>query len=163
MVDVISGNENLVVNKGEGVPSPPPSSSEVSSVNESTSPVTETGAPASGNAKAVQGDASVELTSQAAGVLDKEGDAQDEGMQKELHDTIDRMNKKLNNLDREIMLKVDQRIGKNYVSVIDKGSKEIIREFPPEEIRTFIARFMEFNEKLASETDLRSLIINLEV
>jgi uncharacterized FlaG/YvyC family protein len=58
---------------------------------------------------------------------------------------------------------VDQRIGKNYVSVIDKESKEVIREFPPKEIRSFIARFMEFNENLASTTDLRSLIINLEV
>lgn len=84
-------------------------------------------------------------------------------MEDELKETIERLNDKLGRLDREILLKVDQRIGKNYVSVIDKESKEVIREFPPQEIRSFIARFMEFNENLASTTDLRSLIINLEV
>jgi len=80
-----------------------------------------------------------------------------------LSETIERLNAKLGRLDREILLKVDQRIGKRYVSVVDKESQEVIREFPPKEIRAFIARFMEFNEKLAANTDLRSLIVNLEV
>jgi uncharacterized FlaG/YvyC family protein len=73
------------------------------------------------------------------------------------------LNEKLARLDREILFKIDKRINRNYISVIDKVSKDIIREFPPEEIRNFIARFDEINEKLSFSTDVKSLIINLEV
>lgn len=165
MIDALTANDSLNVNTGEGVqPSPPPSSSGVTSgeakVN-STS--TETGVPQTQqSAEAVQ----VELTPEAREGLeatDQANQQSDREFDEELRDTIDRLNLKLNKLDREILLKIDQRIGKNYVSVVEKDSQEVIREFPPKEVRSFIARFMEFNENLASETDLKSLIINLEV
>lgn len=155
MIDGVTVNsDNLVINTGGGsVPSPPPSSLET---NKSEAAQT-----------AEKTSAKVDLrpevaTSQTEEAV-KEGSRSQEKLEDELKETIERLNDKLSRLDREILLKVDKRIGKNYVSVIDKESKEIIREFPPKEIRSFIARFMEFNENLASTTDLRSLIINLEV
>lgn len=162
MIDAVTANENLVINAGEGsVPSPPPSSPEVSA-KELKAKTTPSGT--SGVERGAE-DAKIELTPEARDSISESDQPKqtDSEVQKELNDTINRLNDKLNRLDREIQLKIDERIGKNYVSVIDKSSKEIIREFPPEEIRSFIARFMEFNDKLASETDLRSLIINLEV
>lgn len=153
MIDGVTVNsDNLVINTGGGsVPSPPPSSLET---NKSESAQT-----------AEQTSAKVELGPELAtgqtGEAEKE--SSEENLADELNETIERLNDKLSRLDREILLKVDERIGKNYVSVVDKESKEVIREFPPKEIRSFIARFMEFNENLASDTDLRSLIINLEV
>jgi flagellar protein FlaG len=154
MLETITTNENLPINKGEGAqPSPPPSSSEVK-------------APArSGGTGQVRKDAAVELTPEIKDTLESENRNEEEGktVEKELRETIERLNDKLSRLDREVLLKVDQRIGKNYVSVVDKQSQEVIREFPPKEIRSFIARFMEFNENLAANTDIRSLIINLEV
>lgn len=152
MIDGVTVNsDNLVINTGGGsVPSPPPSSL----VNKSESAQT-----------AEDTSAKVDLKSEVAALQEDKagGESSDKKLEDELKETIERLNDKLGRLDREILLKVDKRIGKNYVSVIDKESKEVIREFPPKEIRSFIARFMEFNENLASTTDLRSLIINLEV
>ena len=160
MLETISTNENLPINKGEGAqPSPPPSSSEVKAPTKSGG---------TGQVKQVKKDAAVELAPEikdAVDVEESENRNEEEGktVEKELLETIERLNDKLSRLDREVLLKVDQRIGKNYVSVVDKQSQEVIREFPPKEIRSFIARFMEFNENLAANTDIRSLIINLEV
>jgi flagellar protein FlaG len=153
MIDGVTVNsDNLVINTGGGsVPSPPPSSLKTNT-SESAQQAEETSAKVD-----LRPEIATRQTDQAA----KEGSQ--EKLEDELKETIERLNDKLARLDREILLKVDQRIGKNYVSVIDKESKEVIREFPPKEIRSFIARFMEFNENLASTTDLRSLIINLEV
>lgn len=147
MFDIISTNENLVISKGEGVyPSRP-----------SASP----GADAKVNAS--EGTA-VQLSPGIREVTAKQEEtSRDEMVEKELKETIQRLNDKLGRLDREVLLKVDERIGRHYVSVIDKESREIIKEFPPAEIRAFIARFMEFNEKMTASTDLRSLILNLEV
>jgi flagellar protein FlaG len=159
MIETISTNENLPINKGEGAePSPPPSSSEVKAPTKSgVTGQTKTGQ--------VKKDAAVELAPEIKDAVESENRNEDEGktVEKELRETIERLNDKLSRLDREVLLKLDQRIGKNYVSVVDKQSQEVIREFPPKEIRSFIARFMEFNEKMAANTDIRSLIINLEV
>jgi flagellar protein FlaG len=153
MIDGVTVNsDNLVINTGGGsVPSPPPSSLKTNT-SESAQRAEETSAKV---------DLRPEVATQQTDEAAKEGSQ--EKLEDELKETIERLNDKLARLDREILLKVDKRIGKNYVSVIDKESKEVIREFPPKEIRSFIARFMEFNENLASTTDLRSLIINLEV
>lgn len=161
MIDMISTNENLVINNGEGVyPSPPPSSPGVDNkVNAAVTGITGelTGA---GEGSEVQLSPGVQAN---PGKLDREEASRDKTVEKELKETIKRLNDKLGGLDREVLLEMDERIGKYYVSVVNKESKEIIREFPPKEIRSFIARFMEFNEKQAESTDLRSLILNLEV
>ncbi len=157
MMETLNTQENAI-NTGEGtISSPPPSSSKVSSDS-----VSKTGDPGQ-TVQTGSEAAEVQLTREGEGSLDLDKKQNEELTQQQLTETLDRLNDRLNKLDREIELKTDQRINKNYVSVVDKQSKEVIREFPPEEIRSFIARFMEFNEKLASTTDLRSLIINLEV
>jgi len=160
MIETISTNENFPINKGEGTtPSSPPSSSEAKDVKDTGITTKST------STEKATSDASVDLDPGLKDTLesDKSKESSDGIVEKELKETIERLNEKLGRLDREILLKVDKRIGKNYVSVIDKESKEVLREFPPKEIRSFIARFMEFNEKLAANTDIRSLIINLEV
>jgi uncharacterized FlaG/YvyC family protein len=161
MIDIISTNENLVISKGEGVyPSPPPSSPGAD-VKVSPAVTGITGeSPGAREGSAVQLSPAIQTNT----VKVDRGEAYREKIEeKELKETIQRLNDRLGGLDREVLLKMDERIGKYYVSVVDKESKEIIREFPPEEIRTFIARFMEYNDKLAGVTDLRSLIVNLEV
>jgi len=155
MIETILTNEGLPINPGEGAASSPPP----------TSPGVKINAPAKIGIGQVKKDAEVEFSPEiqkSMGSGNRDGDEGD-AVDKELSETIERLNAKLGRLDREILLKVDQRIGKRYVSVVDKESQEVIREFPPKEIRAFIARFMEFNEKLAANTDLRSLIVNLEV
>jgi flagellar protein FlaG len=157
MIDSVSiTNDNLGVNKGEGnVPSPPPSPSEVK------------------NSESGQTQESVEVklgtqvsdTSNESdeGVLKSSEEMSEKELDEKLSETIDTLNEKLARLNQEVLFKVDKKINKNYISVIDKETKEIIREFPPEEIRTFIARFDEINEQLMVSKDVKSLIINLEV
>jgi len=163
MIDSVSvNNENMVINTGEGyVPSQPPSPS--------TSPTPKS---SSGPAAEVEISGEVKNTSQAgaeaqavqASKTDKSSqDKSEREFEAKLKDTIDSLNEKLTRMDREVLFKLDKKIDKSYISVIDKKSKEIIREFPPEEIRAFIARFDEINDKLSMSQDVKSLIINLEV
>jgi flagellar protein FlaG len=155
-------SESLGINNGErSIPSPPPSSAY-------------TRLKESGQAAAVV-DLGMRPARQAGKTNGNEGQpgrvpnteagktAREKELEEELKEAIDALNKKLGRLDREVLFKIDKRINKSYISVIDKETKEIIREFPPEEIRTFIARFDEINEKLNLSVDVKSLLVNLEV
>jgi len=150
MIDGVSiNNDNLVINKGSGAPLPP-SSPEINS--------------------SVSGQAAAELNLNTRVADDSNKKSErvtksqtEEAEEKQLKDVIQSLNDKLEQRSREIQFKLDKKIDRHYISVIDKQSKEVIREFPPEEIRTFIARFDEFNEKMSTSDDVKSLIINLEV
>ena len=151
MIDGVSVNsDNPVINKGSGNAPQPPSSPEINSS-------------VSGQAAA-----EVDLSSRVADDGNKKSERvaksqTEEAEEKQLKDIIGSLNDKLEQRSREVQFKLDKKIDRHYISVIDKQSKEVIREFPPEEIRTFIARFDEFNEKLNTSSDVKSLIINLEV
>jgi len=83
-----------------------------------------------------------------------------------LEKTIGRLNDRMNLLNRQLMFRLDERIGRNYVSIIDKETKETIKEFPPEEIRNFIAQMMEFEKRMQAggESDqMGELVVNIEV
>jgi flagellar protein FlaG len=151
MIETIRGND-ILVNKGDEARSArPPSSQEIS------------------NSESGESAVQVDLRSDIAKDVNKSservsGNAKSESsMDEELQKSVDSLNEKLSKLDREILFKLDKKIGKNYISVVDKTSQEVIREFPPKEIRTFIARFDEFNNQLNSAADVKSLIVNLEV
>jgi flagellar protein FlaG len=162
--NVSGGNENLVVNRGEGsVPSPPPSSEKVrtqTSQSDQAQPAAEVELKFT-----PQKDSSETVDRETEKIAKTPFDrtAKEEDLEEQLKESVEALNEKLSRLDREILFKVDKKINRNYISVIDKASREIIREFPPEEIRAFIARFDEINEKLMVSTDIKSLIINLEV
>jgi len=167
MIDSVSyTGENLVINKGEGsAPSPPPSSAKTGS-SDAAQPAIDVELSISQEvARHTQSGNVKENASQLERAINREVEKspREKDLEQELKEAIEALNEKLSRLDREILFKLDKRINMNYISVIDKESKEIIREFPPEEIRTFIARFDEFNQKLNMSTDIKSLIINLEV
>ncbi|MGE5340816.1 MAG: flagellar protein FlaG [Candidatus Omnitrophota bacterium] len=154
--NVVATGDNLVINKGEGVqPSPPPSPQKVQ--RSDSGPAVEVELNDTSTLDTAQ---DVNGTSQTASNVQSQTGS---GEEEKLKQVIDSLNEKLSRLDREVEFKLDKRINKNYISVIDKQSKETIREFPPEEIRSFIARFDEINNKLMMTTDVKSLIINLEV
>ncbi len=81
----------------------------------------------------------------------------------ELNEAIDRLNEKLYLTNREVLFKTERKINKHYISVIDKNSQEVIKEFPPKEIRKFLIGVKELEDKLGSSRDIKSLIVNLEV
>lgn len=156
MIDSVTvNNDNLIVNKGEGYTPPQPPSPSVPSSSQKSS---------SNEAAAVELSQEVQSNTQTTNEISKSSPKENEmDMEKRLHESVNTLNEKLTKMDREIQFKLDKKINRNYISVIDRKSKEIIREFPPEEIRAFIARFDEINEKLSMSPDLKSMIINLEV
>lgn len=167
MIENVSvNNDSLMINKGEGVtPSQPPSPSTTSTTQKTGSgPAVEVAITEQLAQSLTQSDR-VSTEKQQPQKVSKtpEKGSEDPEMEKKLKETIESLNEKLTRMDREVLFKVDKRIDKNYISVIDKKSKEIIREFPPEEIRAFIARFDEINQKLMVSSDVKSMIINLEV
>lgn len=151
MIETITGKDSVLVNKGGDTGAPRPPSSQETSSGEAPSAV------------------EIDLRSEIAKDVNKNSERAsgiekpDKSLEEKLNDTVEALNDKLNQLDREVLFKVDKRIRKNYISVIDKQSKEVIREFPPKDIRTFIARFDEFNDQLSATSDVKSMIVNLEV
>jgi flagellar protein FlaG len=166
MIDGVSlTGETLVINKGEGsVPSPPPSSSQ-SQRGDSGQAAAEVELSFTQEARQTKTNSNKENAKQLEQSIKAEVEqtARNSDLEKQMQETIQALNEKLGRLDREVLFKVDKRNDRNYISVIDKNSKEIIREFPPEEIRNFIARFDDFNKQLDMSADVKSLIINLEV
>lgn len=83
-----------------------------------------------------------------------------------LEKTIERLNEKLDLLNRQLSFRLDERIGRNYISIINKKTKETIKEFPPEEIRDFIAQMIELEGRMKEDGDSENkgeLFVNLEV
>ncbi len=74
---------------------------------------------------------------------------------------VEELNAKLHSLDRETRFQLDEKIDRSYVSVVNKDTKEVIREFPPEEIRVFMAKMKEFNETAGASVE--NLLIDMEV
>jgi flagellar protein FlaG len=88
-------------------------------------------------------------------------DEKKSGNTEDIEKFIEELNTKLHSLDRETRFQLDEKIDMTYVSVVNKDTKEVIKEFPPEEIRTFMAKMKEFNE--STGTSVENLIIDMEV
>lgn len=58
------------------------------------------------------------------------------------------------NISRRLQFQVDESVGVTVVSVIDKETDELIRQFPPEELLNLSRRLKELNEEDASPTGL---------
>lgn len=162
MIDNVT-NDNMIVNKGEGyVPSPPPSPS-ITSTPSTTQRMGTDGAVSVDISQEVQKIGTDLAAANAKEVSASNQNVNEKELEKKLNESVNTLNEKLTRLDHDVLFKVDKRINKNYISVVEKNSKKVIREFPPEEIRSFIARFDEINQKLSRSGDVKSMIINLEV
>lgn len=162
MIDNVT-NDNVIVNKGEGfMPSPPPSPT-VTSTPSTTQGIGTEGAVSLDISQEVQKLGTDQSTKSSNAVSLPNQKENEKDMEKKLQESVTALNEKLTRMDHDVMFKVDKRINKNYISVVEKNSKKVIREFPPEEIRSFIARFDEINQKLSRSGDVKSMIINLEV
>jgi len=155
MIEAVgSGNDfRLPISGGEGVaPSSPPSSQSVPT----QSPVTlvaGVGSAAIVARKNEKGD----------GVgKESESDSTDALSNEELKEMIDRINEKLNGLNREVQFKMDDKVDVRYISVVDTKTEKVIREFPPEEIRSLMGRLREFSDSMNGGEET-NLLVNMKV
>jgi len=153
MIEALSGNENpnLQIDMGEVRGTSPSTSSKVNISGDgiSSTPVQ-------------QPDSGKEIANKNGDVKSENVTISEEEIAK-LEESIEKLNEKMNMLNRELHFKVDKKIGKDYISIINKDTKEIIKEFPPKEIRTFIARMRDYESGSMSRGDLKNLLVNLEV
>ncbi|MBK3331861.1 flagellar protein FlaG [Persephonella atlantica] len=117
--------------------------------------------------KAISGtQASINMNAQNVEALDraqiqktqKQGNFQIEQQQRELpqeviKQAVENLNKKLNMLNSQLKVEIDKDTGIKVVKIVDKDTKEVIRQIPPEVILK-IAKYLDevtgllFNEKV---------------
>jgi len=81
----------------------------------------------------------------------------------ELEEKLEALNKKMDQMNREVHFLIDKKINKQYISIIDRETKDVIKEFPPQEIRNFIAALQEFMDSLEKGSEPVSLLVDREV
>jgi len=69
----------------------------------------------------------------------------------ELKVSVDKLNNYLKADQRNLAFSVDEDSGRDVVSILDTVSKEIIKQYPTEEILTLSAKLSEFNESGSME------------
>ena len=63
-----------------------------------------------------------------------------------IHEAVSRINDYVQNLQRSLQFTVDEESGKDVVTVLDKQTEEIIRQFPSEEVLQIARRIAEQKE-----------------
>lgn len=71
---------------------------------------------------------------------------QSEEQAENLHVAVSQMNDHVQNLQRNLQFSVDEKTGKEVVTVIDKVSEEVIRQIPSEEALALAHRLAENKE-----------------
>ncbi len=113
-------------------------------VDETTAAVTR---PQTENEKEGESGESGSPQQQAAG----SGKAQVQQKSEQLKKAIAEMNKKINNSNEEAVFGVHEDTNRIMIKIMDKETKEVIKEFPPEKTLDMIARIWEMAGILVDE------------
>lgn len=77
--------------------------------------------------------------------------AQQKGVTDQLKKAIAEMNKKINNSNEEAVFGVHEDTNRVMIKIVDKDTKEVIKEFPPEKTLDMIAKVWEVAGILVDE------------
>ncbi len=67
---------------------------------------------------------------------------------KPLNENLEKLNAKLNNLENtELKFEKDKITKRNLIKILDKKTKKVIRQIPPEEFYKFIVELYKINQK----------------
>ena len=118
-------------------------------VDETTAPVTKPQAEDDTNSGS-EGTGSQQQ--QAAGNAQQtKGTQQKQAMPEHLKKAIAEMNRKINNSNEEAVFGVHEGTNRIMIKIMDKDTKEVIKEFPPEKTLDMIARIWEMAGILVDE------------
>ena len=76
---------------------------------------------------------------------------QNQAMPEQLKKAIAEMNKKINNTNQEAVFGVHEQTNRVMIKIIDKETKEVVKEFPPEKTLDMIAKLWEMAGILVDE------------
>ena len=83
----------------------------------------------------------------SAGRTDTEGEggqqAQGEASQKQIKEAVKDLHKKLDNSNNEVMFGVHEGTHRVTIKIVDKETKKVVKEFPPEKTLDMIAKVWE--------------------
>ncbi len=121
-----------------------PEDGQTVNVDETTASVTR---PQTENEKESESGGSGSQQQQAAGSRQAQVQQQSEQLKK----AIAEMNKKINNSNEEAVFGVHEDTNRIMIKIMDKETKEVIKEFPPEKTLDMIARIWEMAGILVDE------------
>ncbi|MCR5356023.1 MAG: flagellar protein FlaG [Lachnospiraceae bacterium] len=91
----------------------------------------------------------------SAGKTDTEGEGSQqtggEASQKQLKEAVKDLHKKLDNSNNEVMFGVHEATKRVTIKIVDKDTKEVVKEFPPEKTLDMIAKVWEMAGILVDE------------
>ncbi len=159
---------NLQLNAGEGVqPSPPlfsaKNSSDVQTQSRDSRQSVEIAKNENDEAVRYEKSVAVMESNRSSPKNDSEDTGLDQEKIRDMEESLQKINEKLAGMNREIQYKVDENTNRFYFSIVDKKTKEVIKEVPPPEVRKFAASLKDFLEKLDSGEKLGHLFINMKV
>ena len=76
---------------------------------------------------------------------------QNQAMNDQLKKAIAEMNKKINNTNEEAVFGVHEQTNRVMIKIVDKETKEVVKEFPPEKTLDMIAKLWEMAGILVDE------------
>lgn len=76
---------------------------------------------------------------------------QNQAMPDQLKKAIAEMNKKINNTNQEAVFGVHEQTNRVMIKIVDKETKEVVKEFPPEKTLDMIAKLWEMAGILVDE------------
>ena len=76
---------------------------------------------------------------------------QNQPMPDQLKKAIAEMNKKINNTNQEAVFGVHEQTNRVMIKIVDKETKEVVKEFPPEKTLDMIAKLWEMAGILVDE------------
>lgn len=79
------------------------------------------------------------------------GSQQKQAMPDQLKKAIAEMNKKINNSNEEAIFGVHEQTNRVMIKIVDKETKEVVKEFPPEKTLDMIAKLWEMAGILVDE------------
>lgn len=80
-----------------------------------------------------------------------ENGQQNQTMPDQLKKAIAEMNKKINNTNQEAVFGVHEQTNRVMIKIVDKETKEVVKEFPPEKTLDMIAKLWEMAGILVDE------------
>lgn len=89
--------------------------------------------------------------SEGAGGQQQAGTKQTQQQSEQLKKAIAEMNRKINNTNEEAVFGVHEDTNRIMIKIMDKETKEVIKEFPPEKTLDMIARIWEMAGILVDE------------
>jgi len=84
-----------------------------------------------------------------------QGSREKDGPEDDLSRLVRELNKELSSQNRVAQIKMDESINRRYISVIEKESKKVVQEFPPEEIRGYIRTIRDITAKTEESQNLQ--------